>query len=151
MAMQRRTQHGFTLIELVVVITIVGALAVVALPRMVDTSFWRLKAFGDDMKAQSQYYLRLSLAQRRPVVASFSPSGVSFDYAAGGNLSSLPCPASVGNCIAEAGTRTVTFNSANTGRTVTSTGSTLTVTVSGSSYTQAYQIEVDTGLVRATP
>jgi len=149
--MTRPPTRGFTLIELVVVITMIGALAVVALPRMVDTTMWRLKAFGDDMQAQTQYHLRLALAQRRPVVASISPTGVSFDYAAGGNLSTLTCPATVTPCIAEAGTRSVTFNSGNQGRAVTSTGSALTVTVLGGTYSQAFQIEAETGLIRPLP
>lgn len=149
--MTRPRQHGFTLIELVIVITLVGALAVVALPRMIDTTFWRLKAFGDDMQAQTQYHLRLAMAQRRPVVASISPTGLSFDYAAGGNLSTLACPASATPCIAEAGTRSVTFNSSNQGGAVTSTGSALTVTVLGGTYSQAFRIEAETGLIRPLP
>lgn len=151
MSRSRLSARGFTLIELVVVITLIGALSVVALPRMIDTTFWRLKAFGDDMRSQTQYHQRLALAQRRPVVASINPTGVSFDYAAGGNLSTLACPAAATPCIAESGTRTVTFNSSNQGRTVTSTGSTLTVTVSGGTFSQAFQIEAETGLIRPVP
>jgi len=149
--MNRKTLAGFTMIELVVVIVIIGTLAVFALPRLVDTTMWRLKAYGDDMRAQLQWYGRLALSQRRPVVASIGPTGISVDYAAGGNLATLPCPAAATPCIAEAGTRTVTFNAANGGRTVTSTGAALVVTVSAGSYSQAYQIETETGLVRQMP
>ncbi len=143
--------RGFTLIELVVVITIIGALAVFAVPRVVDTTMWRLRAYGDEFRSSMQAMLRLSLAQRRPVVATISPTGVSFDYAAGGNLSTLACPATTAPCIAESGTRTVTFNSGNQGRALTSTGSALTVTVLGGTYSQAFQIESETGLIRPLP
>ena len=143
--------RGFTMIELIIVIVIIGALAVFAMPRMVDTTMWRLRAFGDDFQSRMQSMLRLSLAQRRPIVASINPSGVSFDYASGGNLDSLACPSAVPSCIAEAGTRTVTFNTANSGGVATSSGGSLQVTVSGSGYSQAYQVETDTGLVRALP
>ncbi len=141
--------RGFTLIELIIVIVLIGTLAIFAVPRMVDTTMWRLKTFGDDLQGQMQSMLRLSLAQRREVVASISPTGVSFAYAAGVALPGLACPVTISNCIAE--TRSVNFNAANSGRVTTSTGSALTITVNSGSYSQAYQIEAETGLMRSVP
>ncbi len=147
----RRPAGGFTLVELVMVLVVVGALAAFALPRMTDLSAWRLRAYADDLAAQSMAMQRLALAQRRPVVATIEPTGVSFAYVAGATLATLACPAAVSPCIAESGTRSATFNAANSGRTTTSTGSTLPVTVSGNGVTLAYQIESETGLFRALP
>lgn len=144
-------EAGFTLVELVMVIVIIGALAVFALPRALDLSMWRLRAFSDELRAQSMAMQRLALVQRRPVVATLTPTGASFDYASGGNLVTLPCPAGTSPCIAEAGTRTVTFNAGNSGAAVTSTGSALPVTVSAAGTSFGWQIETETGLFRPVP
>lgn len=142
---------GFTLIELIIVITLLGTLAVLALPRLVDTEMWRLRAFGDDMQSQMQALQRRALTQRRPIVATITPTGLSFAYANGTAIDTLPCPATSSPCIAEPGTRSITFNQANSGSSVTSTAAALTVTVSAGGYTQAYRIEHETGLVYPLP
>ena len=147
----RRLQRalGFTLVELVMVLVIIGVLSVFALPRMLDMTMWRLTAFGNELQAQMQAMHRLALVQRRPVVATINTTGVSFAYVSGGALLTLNCPATVSPCISEAGPRTVTFNSLNSGRTVTSTGAALAVTVASGSESTSYQIEAETGLFRA--
>jgi prepilin-type N-terminal cleavage/methylation domain-containing protein len=146
-----RTSRGFTLIELILVIVITAALAVFALPKMVDTTLWRLRAFGDDFQSRHQAMLRLALQQRRPIVATITGAGVSWAYASGASLGTLPCPATESPCIAEGGSRTVTFNSGNGGAVATSTAADLTVTVAAGSYSQAYRIETDTGLIYPAP
>ncbi len=146
-----RSARGFTLIELILVIVITAALAVFALPKVLDTTLWRLRAFGDELQARHQAMLRLALQQRRPVVETLTGSGVSWAYASGASLGDLPCPATESPCIAEGGSRGVTFNSANGGTTTTSTGAALTVTVASGSYSQAYRIEADTGLIYPSP
>ena len=133
------------------VMVIVGVLAVFALPKALDLTAWRLRAFGDELQAQMQAMQRLALAQRRPVVATIDTTGVRFDYVAGANLVTLNCPATESPCIAQAGPRTVTFNAANSGRAVTSTGGALAVTVSSGTNSQAYTVEAETGLFRALP
>lgn len=142
---------GFTLVELVMVMVVIGALAVFALPRLVDVTAFRLRAYADELAAQTMAMQRLALAQRRPVVATIETTGVSFAYAGGGALLSLPCPAGTAPCITQAGPRTATFNAANGGATVTSTGGALPVTIAGSDVTLAYQIESETGLFRTVP
>jgi prepilin-type N-terminal cleavage/methylation domain-containing protein len=146
-----RRAGGFTLVELVMVMVITGALAVFALPRLLDLTMWRLRGFGDELQAQMQAMQRLALAQRRPVVATIDTTGVAFAYVAGGALVSVACPASASPCIAEAGPRTVTFNAANSGRAVTSTGSALPVTVASGTTSRTYVVEAETGLFRPTP
>lgn len=146
-----RAARGFTLVELVVVLIVVGALGAVAIPRMVDLTAWRLRAYSDELQAQTQAMQRLALVQRRPVVASFDTSGAVFSYVSGGLLLNLPCPATATPCIAEAGPRSITFNSGHTGRAVTSTGAALPVTVSHGSTTLALRIETETGLIRLLP
>jgi prepilin-type N-terminal cleavage/methylation domain-containing protein len=147
----RQPARGFTLVELIMVMLIVATLAVFVLPRALDLTMWRLRAFGDELGAQMRSMQRLALAQRRPVVATIDTTGVAFAYVAGAALASVPCPASASPCIAEAGPRTVTFNAGNSGRAVTSTGVALAVTVSSGSTSQSYRIEAETGLFSTVP
>jgi prepilin-type N-terminal cleavage/methylation domain-containing protein len=146
-----RPSRGFTLVELVMVIMVVGILALVVLPKMLDLTMWRLKAFGDEFVAQTLSVERLALAQRRPILATIAPTGVTFTYVSGGaTVASLPCPTAIASCISEA-TRTVTFNTGNSGSAATSTGSAITVTVASGSYSQVYRIETETGLIYPSP
>jgi prepilin-type N-terminal cleavage/methylation domain-containing protein len=147
-----RNVRGFTLIELVMVIVIIGALATFALPRALDLTDWRLRAFGDELLAQNQAMQRLALQQRRVVVGTLTGTGATYAYGGGGaTLVTLSCPAASSPCISEGGSRTVTFNNANSGRTVTSTGAALPVTVASGSSSRAFQIEAETGLFRRLP
>jgi prepilin-type N-terminal cleavage/methylation domain-containing protein len=142
---------GFTLIELILVMLLVGTLAVFAVPRMLDLTLWRLRAFGDELQAQMAAMQRLALVQRRPVIATIHPTGVAFAYVAGGALVNVDCPASASPCIAEPGPRSVTFNASNSGRAVTSTGAALPVTVASGSTSTGFVVEAETGLFRRTP
>lgn len=141
---------GFTLVELVMVIVIVGVLAVFALPAL-DLTTFRLRAFADELKAQTAAMQRLALTQRRPIVATFTGTGANFAYVKGTTIATVTCPVSASPCLAEAGPRTVTFNASNTGSATTSTGSALPVTVSYGKTSMTYQIETETGLFRAIP
>jgi prepilin-type N-terminal cleavage/methylation domain-containing protein len=147
----RHAASGFTLVELVMTLVVVAALAAFALPRVLDLGALRLRAYADELAAQTLAMQRLALAQRRAVVATIEPTGVSFAYAAGGTLLSLPCPAAVSPCIAETGTRTATFNAGNSGSTTTSSGAALPITLTGSDLTLPRQIEAQTGLFRTLP
>jgi prepilin-type N-terminal cleavage/methylation domain-containing protein len=146
-----RRPAGFTLVELVMVMLIIGILAVFVLPKALDLTAWRLRAFADELQAQSMAMQRLALTQRRPVVATLTGTGISFAYSGGATLATLSCPATDSPCIGEGGSRTVTFNSGNSGSAVTSSGASLPVTVSSGSTSMAYQIESETGLFRALP
>lgn len=142
---------GFTLVELVMVIMIVGLLAIVVLPRALDLTAWRLRAYGDELQAQMLAMQRLALAQRRPVTATITAGGVDFAYTAGGAILSLPCPATASPCIAEGGSRSATFNVSNSGAASTSTGTALALTLASGSSSQAFRLESQTGLFRRLP
>lgn len=144
-------ERGFTLVELILVLLVVGVLGVVAIPRMIDLDAWRLRAYGDELLVQTQAMQRLALVQRRPVIATIDGGGVDFAYAGGATLLDLPCPAALTPCIAEPGPRTITFNSGNTGRAVSSTGSALPLTLSHGGTTLALHLETETGLIRRLP
>lgn len=133
------------------VLLVIGALSVFVLPRALDLTTWRLTAFAQEAQAQAMAMQRMALTQRRPIVATITPTGVSFDYAAGGNLATVACPAAATPCMAQTTTTTVTFNAGNSGATVTSSGNALAFTVSSGGTTLNYQVESETGLFRALP
>lgn len=147
----RRQHAGFTLVELVMVILVVGALAVVALPRLLDLGAWRLQAYGDELASEMAAMQRLALQQRRPIVATINTTGVVFTYASGGTLRSLACPAAASPCLAESGPRSITFNSGNSGRAVSSSGAALPITVAHGGSSRGFVIEHETGLFRPAP
>lgn len=141
--------RGFTLIELIMVMVITATLAVVALPKFSAVNGWQVRAFADDVQSQTQSARRMALAQRRPIVATITPTGVSFAYVAGGSIATMNCPATASPCIGESATRSVTFNASNSGGSSTSTGSALTLTFTqDGSTTRVLQIEPETGLIR---
>ena len=63
-ARTRRSLAGFTLVELIVVIVLVGILSVVAMPRFFDKTFEEA-GFHDGVKAAVQHARRTAIASRR--------------------------------------------------------------------------------------
>lgn len=86
-------QHqGFTLIELIMVILVMGVLAVVAAPRVFNTSDVNARGFHDETLALLRYAQKSAIAQRRTVCVSFSlPAPASATLA-------IASQAAVGNC-----------------------------------------------------
>jgi MSHA pilin protein MshC len=63
---------GFTLIELVIVIVLMGVLAVLAAPRILDRSTFDARGFHDQTLAYLRFAQKTAVAQRRTVCVSFS-------------------------------------------------------------------------------
>lgn len=72
--------QGFTLIEVVVVMIIVGILAIVIIPKWSGSSGFDERAFRDRVVAGLRYAQKSAIASRRTVCATFSasPAQVSF-------------------------------------------------------------------------
>ena len=64
-------QRGFTLIELIMVIVILGVLAVYAAPRMFDNKDFYARGFHDEALAYLRYAQKTAIAQRRTVCVTF--------------------------------------------------------------------------------
>jgi prepilin-type N-terminal cleavage/methylation domain-containing protein len=149
--MRTARQAGFTLVELVMVIIIIGVMAVFVVPRALDLTEWRLQAYGDELQVQSMAMHRLALVQRRPVTVVFRTTGVSFAYTDGDTLLELPCPAAASPCFSAGIPSSATFNALNAGRTSTSAAGALVVTLSAGDSSRSFRLEEETGLFRPAP
>jgi MSHA pilin protein MshC len=84
---------GFTLIELVMVLILVGVLAVAVMPRFFDRAVFDARGFQDETLAALRYAQKEAVAQRRTVCITFSSTGVTLTVAA--NAGTATCTPSV--------------------------------------------------------
>ncbi|OGS93489.1 MAG: hypothetical protein A2061_07985 [Gallionellales bacterium GWA2_59_43] len=99
-------QRGFTLIELIMVMVIVGILAVFAAPKFFEANVFQSRGAADQVKAALRYAQKIAIAQRTTVSVVISSAAVADCSTAlvGGNVACV-----VSNKVAIPG-KTVTFN-----------------------------------------
>lgn len=73
---------GFTLIELILVMILVGILAFAALPRFLAKSTFDARGFYDQSAAMLRYAQKTAIAQRREVFVNITGSAICLTYAA---------------------------------------------------------------------
>lgn len=83
MSAHRRSVSGFTLLELVVTIVIVGILAAVATARFVGKSSFESRGYFDETIALVRHAQKTAIAQRRNVIVEISADRVAACYVAG--------------------------------------------------------------------
>ena len=72
----RSFQRGFTLIELIMVIVMLGVLAVFAVPRIFNTGDFTARGFHDETMSLLRYAQKTAIAQRRTVCVALNYTGV---------------------------------------------------------------------------
>lgn len=88
---------GFTLVELVMVIVIVGIMGAVAAPRFFGTSVFQSRGYADQVKATLRYAQKTAAAQSHFVCVTFSATSVTLSYdvtAPGTAHATASCPGS---------------------------------------------------------
>lgn len=78
---QNTRTAGFTLIELITVIVILGVLAAFAAPRIMDTGDYYARGFHDETLAYLRYAQKTAIAQRRTVCVVFAASSLTLTVA----------------------------------------------------------------------
>ena len=74
-------QRGFTLVELILVLVILGVLSVYALPRMFDTKAVYARGFHDETLGHLRFAQKTAIAQRRTVCVTFTSTTVTLAIA----------------------------------------------------------------------
>jgi MSHA pilin protein MshC len=76
-----RGQSGFTMVELVVVIVLVGILAAVGVARFFDRSAFDTHAYAEQVRAMLRYAQKSAIARNTPVYVRFEENRISLCHA----------------------------------------------------------------------
>lgn len=98
-----KKSSGFTLIELVMVIVIVGILAVFAAPRFFDRTVFESKGFADQAQASLRYAQKAAIAQHRNVCVAFTANSITLTIDSDTPPDGTCNPAPAGNLQSPAG------------------------------------------------
>jgi MSHA pilin protein MshC len=74
-------QHGFTLIELIMVMVIVGILAIVVAPRFFDVNVFKSRGFADQVQASLRNAQKIAIAQHRNVCVAMTANDITLTIA----------------------------------------------------------------------
>lgn len=156
----RAFNGGFTLVELIVIMMLVGILAVAAIPRFVDRSAFDATGFSDQTKAALGFAQKSAIAQRHNVCASIAGNTLTLTQAMAPGVATA-CTAALNNpstgqpyaIAAPAGVTLAAsaspFQFDGLGRPNLAASVTVTVAVPGdASLTRTITVETETGYVR---
>jgi MSHA pilin protein MshC len=84
---RQQRARGFSLIELVLVLVVLGVLAVVAAPRIFNTGGFSARGFHDENLALLRYAQKMAVAQRRTVCVGFAANSATLRIASAASVS----------------------------------------------------------------
>jgi MSHA pilin protein MshC len=134
---ERNGQRGFTLVELITVMVIVGILAVSVLPRFFTVSDFEDRGSADQVKSLLRFAQKTAIAQRRPISVAVSGGAASPNCTTVLAGAALTCQ--VKSAVA-AGAGTYTFNALGQ---LTAPAAPVTLTIGSTTIT----VEAETGYV----
>jgi MSHA pilin protein MshC len=73
---RNKNQRGFTLVELITVIVIVGIISVAAVPRFFDKNVFDSRGFYDQVISTLRYAQKSAVAQHRQVCVAFAANSI---------------------------------------------------------------------------
>jgi len=133
-----KNQRGFTLIELVAIIIILGIISMVAIPRFAGRNAFDSRAFSDEVKATLKLAQKLAISQRRNVcvnVTTTVPASLTINVTKAANCDT-PLPSLAGNGNYQVNTRG--------GAALTSSAANITFNALGSPGATDITLQVDT-------
>lgn len=92
MGCPRAQARGYTLVELIVVMVLMGVLASVALPRLTDRRALQERGFLDQVRTLLQHSHKIATAQHRGTCVLLTPTTVSAYYDGGTGCSAASLP-----------------------------------------------------------
>ncbi len=90
--MRHQRTSGFTFVELMVVIIVIGILSVVAVGKLIAVDSFTVQGFFESVKATTRFAQKLAVAQRTLVVVVVSPGSISVCYTDAGCASPVTDP-----------------------------------------------------------